>query len=185
MKFRLIILFALISVGFQLRPGFAQMRNENILADMPEGYKIATQSRENGITQVEMIPVNQALDNWNDMFIVRIFHNSPLSIEAIELQTTRTWFAACPKAAYKPDRKGTENGYDFSFFFHVCPELAGSGEPMSRLVKVMRGRDSLYLTQAVFKRILTPEIVAQWTPFMTKIGLCDTRDEERACPPGL
>ncbi len=163
----------------------AQMVNENILADMPDGYKVASQNRRNGITQVEMIPRDQTLENWQDMFIVRIFHNSPMSLKAFELQTTRRWFAACAKAAYKPDQRGTENGYDFTFFFLRCPDIAASGEPMSRIVKIIRGQDSLYLVQAVFKRDLTPEIVKDWTPFMTKIGVCDTRIEERACPPGL
>ncbi|MGB7286015.1 MAG: hypothetical protein WBC71_03700 [Salaquimonas sp.] len=163
----------------------AQMVNENILADMPEGYKVASQKRQNGITQVEMIPQDQTLENWQEMFIVRIFHNSPLSLEAIEKQTASRWFAACPAAAYKSDHRGIENGYDISFFFLICPNLQKSGKPMSRMVKALRGRDSLYLTQAVFKRPLTRDIVEEWTPFMTKIGLCDTRDETRACPPGL
>lgn len=185
MKSRYFLAFAFFLGWLPPNSSKAQMVNENILADMPDGYKVATQKRENGITQVEMIPRDQSLETWQDMFIVRIFHNSPVALETFEKRTVNRWFVACPRAAYKPDKRGRENGYDFSFFFLICPELSGSGQPMSRMIKTMRGRDALYLTQAVFKRRLTPEIVAEWTPFMTKISLCDTRDDERACPPGL
>jgi len=164
---------------------FAQMRDENILAGMPDGYRIASQKRVDNMTHVQMIPSDQELENWREMFTVQIFHGSSVELPQFHATMEKNWLSACPKGAHQPVRSGVENGYEFDFWFLTCPNNPQTKQPEATMVKAMRGRDALYVAQKSFKSILTRELVLEWTPFIRNIELCDTRDEKRACPPGF
>jgi len=66
-----------------------------------------------------------------------------------------------------------------------CPLNKDSGKPEITWFKAIQGQDSFYVVQKAFKFDPSQGQIVQWTLYLKKVAVCDTRVKERACPAGL
>ena len=62
----------------------AQLVNENLLTNFPDGYKIGYQNRNDKELISEMVPQNEAVENWTEMVTVQIFFGQKIGARSIQ-----------------------------------------------------------------------------------------------------
>ena len=175
--------FLTVAVGlFAHSPAFA-LKNENLLVGMPTGYKIAYQTREKNMKMTEMVPKNQTVKNWSEMLTVQIFLNDKKQTPIGFYNRMSKGFArACKGSTAKLIKKGTENGYAFSFFLLICRLNPKTNKPEYTWFKSIRGKDSFYVVQKSWRKAPTKRGIVSWSKFLRKVSVCDTRISKRPCP---
>jgi len=89
-----------------------------------------------------------------------------------------------------PIHSGFENGYPTSVRLLICQAY---GEPVRgeiRMTKTIRGNEQFYIVTrtrrtAPFEADAAPvtvEEMSEWSDYLSRIGLCDTRDPAHPCP---
>jgi hypothetical protein len=58
--------------------------NENLLVEVPPGYKIDFKDRNSDRLINEMVPSDQTVDDWTEMVTVQIFYGLKTTPEAFE-----------------------------------------------------------------------------------------------------
>ncbi len=179
---------ALLMLGFAFLPGsFASeasaLKNENLLVGLPQGYKMAYQTRVKNMKITEMIPQSQSLKNWSEMVTVQIFLNdkklSPIKFFHLMRSTPAK---ACKGSRAILIKKGFENGYAFSFFFLICPLNTKTKKPEYTWFKTIRGKDSFYVVQKAWKKKPAKSSIVKWTKYLRRVSACDTRKARHKCP---
>ncbi|MFW6094248.1 MAG: hypothetical protein ACODAC_09765 [Pseudomonadota bacterium] len=85
---------------------------------------------------------------------------------------------------------GRENGYPTSVRLMICERLDEGGEGRVTMAKAIQGNDRFYV---ITRRRVVPvtegdapplpaQTVAQWSSFLRRIRVCDTRRSEHPCP---
>ena len=120
-----------------MRGASAQLVNENLLVEVPPGYKIDFQDKKPGSLMNEMVPTGESVDNWTEMVTVQIFYNLKTTPEAFVSKMASGWLAACPGAKSDPIVSGPENGYAAGVWLLNCPKNPATGKP--ELVHTLNG----------------------------------------------
>jgi hypothetical protein len=77
------ILLAALLFSF---PAHAQLKNENLLVTVPEGYKVDFQDRNNDQQITEMVPAGQSVKDWTEMLTVQnVFGMTNVTPEQVEM----------------------------------------------------------------------------------------------------
>ena len=164
-------------------PAAAELVNENLLVVVPDGYKIDFSDKNNKYLINEMVPLAQNVHDWTEMVTVQIYLGlTGVAPEQIKADRERVWFGACPKALSQPIASGVENGYAFAVWMLFCPLNGNTGKPETTWFKAIRGNDSIYVVQKAFKFEPSKEQVVEWTRYLKKVSVCDSRLPDRPCP---
>jgi hypothetical protein len=163
-------------------PASGQMQNENLLVAVPDGYKIDFRDRNKEMLINEMVPVGETVNDWTEMVTVQIFYDLKVTPESFQAQGREFWENSCPGSHYQPIANTVENGYPVLVWLQACPRNKQTGKPEHTWFKAIRGNDSFYVVQKAFKFEPSREQNTQWTQYLRKISVCDSRIAERACP---
>lgn len=165
-------------------PAFAAP-GENLLVSLPDGYKVDFQKREGKMLMTEMVPKAESVKDWTEMVTVQVFNGLKSTPEAFRDRINGLWSKSCPGAQSAPITSAIENGYPMTMWLASCPLNKDSGKPELTFMKAIAGKDSFYVVQKAFKFAPSKEQTATWTQFLKKVGVCDTRLPDRACPAGI
>lgn len=160
----------------------AQLKNENLLVGLPQGFKVGFSDLRNGMNMQEWVPANETVQNWTEMVTVQVFLNrkdlEPAQfLAAIEKQ----WAAACKGSAATPASTGKANGYTSATMLLRCPLLASSGKPETTMMKAIKGNDSFYLVQRAIRGVPTPAQLERTKLYLDGVSVCDTRRPAHPC----
>jgi hypothetical protein len=87
-------------------PAHAQLKNENLLVAMPDGYKVGFQDKNARQQMTEMVPDSQSVKDWTDMVTVQIFFGmTDVTPDAHKQRLEKLWTENC-KGAVQSDRAG-------------------------------------------------------------------------------
>lgn len=165
-------------------PAFAY-ESENLLVSLPDGYKIDFQKKQGNAQITEMVPKAESVKGWTEMVTVQVFNGLKATPEQFRDRITALWSKSCPGAVSAPITSAVENGYPMTMWLSSCPLNTGTGKPEFTFMKAIAGKDSFYVVQKAFKATPSKEQTATWTLYLKKVGVCDTRVAERACPAGI
>ena len=159
------------------------LENENLLAELPEGFKVDYQAEQGNQTITEMVAEGESVEAWTTMVTVQVYL-SETNITPQQAQDTLTndWFNACENSESYPVADGAENGYDFILWQLYCPLNSSTQKPELTYLKAIQGNDSFYLVQVAFRYEPSDEDITQWIQYLKQVQVCDSRIPERACP---
>jgi hypothetical protein len=70
---KVVSILAIAVVGFGAGQAQAQLKDENLLAPMPAGFKVGYQGSNKGLVMQEFVPANETVENWSEMVTAQIF----------------------------------------------------------------------------------------------------------------
>ena len=179
---KLACLLLSLVLGFP-SPCLAELTGENLLQNLPNGYKVDFQTKQGNMVLTEMVPRAETAKNWTEMLTTQIFLGMKNATpEQFQVQMAKSWLAACKGGEIASITKGEENGYAFSIWLQTCPLNQSTGKPENTWFKAIKGNDSFYLVQKAFKFAPSKEQVTQWMRYFRSIMVCDTRLADRPCP---
>lgn len=161
---------------------WAQLQDENLLQNLPAGYKIDFQTKKGNMIITEMVPQGESVKNWSEMVTTQIF----LGLKAVTPQQFRdtmqkSWATSCKGAESASIAEGAENGYPFAVWIQFCPLNKTTGKPEKTWFKAIKGNDSFYIVQKAFKFDPSEEQVVKWSQYLRSVQVCDTRLADRPC----
>ncbi len=161
----------------------AELKNENLLHGLPDGYKVGYQNRKGNILIVEMVPRAETVQNWTEMLTTQITFGNLTVTPAKYAELMRDmWKKSCPGSGGAMIASGEENGYPFAIWLLNCPHNPSSGQPEWTWFKAIKGNDSFYVVQKAWRSEPPQQEVSKWMKHFRKIQVCDTRIPERKCP---
>ena len=171
----------------QPQTGVAQtgsgLENENLLAEIPAGFKVAYQAEQGNQTTTEMVAEGETVEDWTIMVTVQLYlgeRNTTPSQAQDNL--TQAWFNACQNSETYPIADGVENGYTFVLWQLYCPLNSTTQKVEYTFMKAIQGNDSFYLVQVAFRYEPTEADITQWMQYLKMVQVCDSRIPEQACP---
>jgi hypothetical protein len=180
LRFRFLILVVTFSLP---QHGWGQFEDENLLVNVPAGYKLDYQARHGNLITSEMVPHAESARHWTEMLTARRFLTvKSLTPERLEAFMHKQWLDNCRDGEYIPIAQGEENGYLFSLWSLSCPKSKASGKPEYTWVKAIKGNDGFYVVQKAFRFEPSKEQVTRWTQYLNRVTLCDARVAGRSCP---
>jgi len=159
------------------------LENENLLAELPEGFKVDYQAEQGNQTITEMVADGESVEDWTTMVTVQVYlGETNTTPEQAQGTLTDSWFNACDKSESSPVTDGAENGYDFILWQLYCPLNPSTQKPELTFLKAIQGKDSFYLVQVAFRYEPSNEDITQWIQYLKQVQVCDSRIPEQACP---
>lgn len=161
----------------------AQLKDENLLQNLPKGYRIDFQNRRDNVGMSVMLPQAETEKNWTEVIITKIF----FGLKAAELKgyqefSAKNFATRCQNGEVKSISNGEENGYPFSIWRQACPLNKVTGKPETAWFKAIKGNDSFYVVEKTFRFIPSDELVGQWMEHLRTVTVCDTRTAVHSCP---
>ena len=158
------------------------LENENLLAELPNGFKIGYQAEQGNQTITEMVAESESVEDWTTMVTVQVYlgENNTTPQQAQETMTNR-WFGACENSETYPVADGAENGYNFVLWQLYCPLNPSTQTVEFTYMKAIQGNDSFYLVQVAFRYKPTDADITQWMNYLRDVQVCDSRIPDRAC----
>ena len=179
---RAAVLFLAVALSLVAAPSYAQLKDENLLVTMPEGFKVGHSASRDGMNMQEWVPSAETVQNWTEMVTIQVFRNRPDIDPARYLAgMTKLWAGACPGSTATPVASGVTNGYPSASLMLRCPMLAATGKPEAAMMKAIKGRDSFYLVQRAVRSVPAPAKLDQMKQYLDRVSVCDTRLAERPC----
>jgi hypothetical protein len=178
-------LFSLLFSAMLVLPSvcLADLTDENLLQNLPVGYKVGFQGKQGNIVISEMVPQAETVKNWTEMVTTQIFLGQKNATpEQFQAFMAKGWLAACKEGGVAPITKGEENGYAFSIWLQTCPLNQATGKPEKTWFKAIKGNDSFYVVQKAFRFDPSDEQVVQWMKYFRSVIVCDSRLPDRQCP---
>jgi hypothetical protein len=159
------------------------LENENLLAGLPEGFKVDYQAEQNNQTITEMVPEDESVENWTTMVTVQVYLGEKNTTpEQAQDNLTQAWFNACQNSESYPVADGTENGYNFVLWMLYCPLNPSTQQSEYTYLKAIEGNDSFYLVQVAFRHEPSEDEITQWMNYMKEVQVCDSRIDGQTCP---
>ncbi len=167
-----------------ISPSFAsELKNENLLQNVPDGYKIDYQANENNVIMMEMVPEQQSVNNWDEMVTTQIMLGvKNITPQEFQASMQKMWSDVCKDAQFFTMKQGKENGYPFSFWLQGCPNNPATGKLEFTYFKAIQGNDSFYVVQKAFKFNPSKDQIVQWTQYLRSVEVCDSRLPKSKCP---
>jgi hypothetical protein len=160
-----------------------QLKNENLLVGMPQGFKLGFKDSKNGMNMQEFIPTGETVHNWTEMVTVQVF------LSRKDLQPTpflaamqKQWSDGCKGSTSTAVATGKVNGYDAASVLLRCPLLASTGKPETTMIKAIKGNDSFYVVQRAVRSVPTPERLETMKKYIESVSVCDSRLATASCP---
>ena len=172
---------ALSVLLLSITPAFA-FEGENLLAALPDGYKVGFQQKKGSAQITEMVPAGETVEAWTEMVTVQVFNGLKVTPDQFRDRMVKLWSGSCANSVAGPPTQATENGYPIAFWMMSCPLNKDSGKPEITWFKAIQGQDSFYVVQKAFKFMPSQEQAARWLKFLTDVKVCDSRLPDRTCP---
>jgi len=161
----------------------AELRDENLLQNIPSGYKIDFQTRKGNMILIEMVPQGESVRNWTEMVTTNIYLGlKSATPESFQAKMQQMWGASCKDSHFAPVTKGKENGYPFAIWIQICPLNQSTGKPEYTWFKAIKGNDSFYVVQKAFKFKPPEEQIPKWMQYLRSVIVCDARRNDHPCP---
>ena len=160
----------------------AQLRNENLLVTMPQGFKIAFQDKKNNMQMSEMVPSNETVNDWTEMVTVQIFFGLKTTPAQFKGTIEKGWVSACAGGRAHPVSDDAENGYPALIWVLSCQRNPKTGKPEVTWFKAVQGNDSFYVVQKAFRFEPAQEQMTKALAYLGTVKVCDSRRADRACP---
>lgn len=145
-----------------------------MLSIQPPGYKVAYQAKNSMGLNLEMIPENESLDQWTEMFSVQIIRNiggEPLTSFLAFMKAK--WADMCPCGSTETVERGREQGQPTLLWVHKCSHAKypgqHTGKPENTWVKAVLSSSNVVLVQKAFKFEPSAESVAFWLDFLRNL----------------
>ena len=159
------------------------LENENLLAGLPDGFKVDYQAEQGNQTITEMVPEGESVNDWTTLVTVQIFMGmTNTAPEQYQENMTQSWFNACENSESYPVADGEENGYNFVLWQLYCPLNPSTQKVEYAYLKAIQGNDSFYLVQVAFRHEPSSDEITQWMQYLKQVQVCDSRIPEQACP---
>ncbi len=164
-------------------PAHAQLKNENLLVGMPQGFKLGFKESKNGMNMQEFVPEAETVQNWTEMVSVQVFLGrkdlQPASfLGALQQQ----WAGSCKGSSATPVATGKANGYDAASILLRCPTVTSTGKPETAMIRAIKGNDSFYVVQRAVRSIPSADRLETMKKYIESVSVCDSRLPPRACP---
>ncbi|MGE0564660.1 MAG: hypothetical protein AB7O50_09115 [Pseudolabrys sp.] len=181
---------ALAAIGFYAAtvpvPAQSQIKNENLLVTVPNGFKVGYRVKKDKIAMTEMIPSSETLQNWTEMLTVHIFFGQrTLTPAAFRANVETRWKQACPGGGAQTLSAAPANGYPALMWQLTCVRNPATGKPENTWFKAIAGGDSFYVVQKAYRSEPTPAQTQDVLTLIGRVSVCDTRRADRACPAGM
>ena len=160
----------------------AQMKDENFLVGMPDGFKVGFQNKTPTSRITELVPRHETVQDWSQMVTVQIYTGVPnLTPSKMYESMVALWAQACSGYNGINISEGVENGYQTMTWLFVCPLLDTTGKPEATFFKVIQGQDAFYVAQRAFRYKPSNEETQAALRYMQSIKACDSRVSARPC----
>ena len=158
------------------------LENENLLAELPSGFKVGYQAEQGNQTITEMVAEGETVEDWTTMVTVQVYlGETTITPEQARDTLTKSWFDACANSEVYPVADGAENGYNFLLWQLYCPLNPATQKVEFTYMKAIQGNDSFYLVQVAFRYEPTDADITQWMQYLKRVQVCDSRIPEQAC----
>ena len=85
----------------------AELRDENLVLNIPSGYKVDYQVRQGNMLLTEMVPRHQSVKNWTEMVTINThFGLRNISPESYQAKIQQWWDASCKGSQFAPVTNG-------------------------------------------------------------------------------
>ena len=159
------------------------LENENLLAELPAGFKVDYQAEQGNQTITEMVAEGESVEDWTTLVTVQVYlGETNTTPEQAQETLTNGWFNACANSETYPIADGQENGYNFVLWQLYCPLNSATQKVEYTFMKAIAGNDSFYLVQVAFRYEPTEADITQWMNYLRDVEVCDSRLPEQACP---
>ena len=158
-------------------------------------WKVGAQAKRPGLTMVEYIPKGQAIETWDRILTVQIFHRLPIRLADFmgRMKANFESQQPCDQTALNIVETKQVNGYDASLYRLTCTRNKQTGKGEFTFMLGIQGRDALYLVQRAWRgkgyaadaAPLSKAELKAWQDFVGKVEVCDPRAAEHPCPSGL
>ena len=160
-----------------------QMKNENLLVGMPQGFKVGFKDSKNGMNMQEFVPASETVQNWTEMVTVQVFlSRKDLQPGPFLAAMQKQWSDGCKGSTSTTVATGKVKGYDAASVLLRCPLLASTGKPETAMIKAIKGNDSFYVVQRAVRSVPTPERLETMKKYIDEVGICDSRLASAPCP---
>jgi hypothetical protein len=159
------------------------LENENLLVEIPSGFKIDHHAEQNNVVISELVSKSESVNDWTTLVTVHIFLGlTNTTPEQYQENMTQAWFDACADSETYPVADGDENGYHFVLWQLYCPLNPSTQKVEYTYMKAIDGKDSFYLVQVAFRHEPSNDEITQWMQYLKGVQVCDSRIPDRACP---
>jgi hypothetical protein len=177
---------AVIAAVLAGAPARAELLAENLLTNLPDGFKVGFQTRQGQMDMMEFVPAGETVEDWSAMVTVQVFHGQANADgDAFARRLAELWEGGCKGSKAERLDGGQVNRYPFVLWHYACPRNPQTGKPESMWLKAISGTDALYLVQYAYRAVPSVELERPALAYLAKASVCDTRKEDRACPPGM
>ncbi|HSV01958.1 MAG TPA: hypothetical protein VLI41_02025 [Phenylobacterium sp.] len=171
-----------ISPAQSPRP-MSDLREENILLPLPQGFKVGYRARNAQAQITEYVPTSETVDDWSRMITEQIFYQRGKSDpETLPKGMVGAYQAACPGGAGRELGSEPENGYAVATWTFACPRNPSTGKPETMWMKVIAGGDALYAVQYAYRASASPALAAPALDYLKRVTACDSRGPDHPCP---
>ncbi|WP_158814823.1 hypothetical protein [Methylocapsa sp. S129] len=181
-----ILALTLVAMAAHAPSAMAALKNENLLATIPDGFKVGFQTRSDREIMAEYVPAQESVDDWSRMITVQIFHAlKMIDPDAFAGGVAKGWMSACAGGDARKVTAGKENGYAFSVWMYNCPLNPRTGKPENMWLKATSGVDALYSVQYAYRKAMSADLIGPAMDYLQHVSVCDTRLADRRCPDGM
>lgn len=160
----------------------AELINENLIQDLPTGFKISSQTNSGRTLNTKMIPQHETEGSWTEMLETEVMLGQKnVTLSQVQSIMKRIWLSECPGGALEPITNGEENGYPFFLWVQGCRAKFLTGEPQKTWVKAIKGNDNFYIVKKSFRFDPSNEQITDLMKYFRSILVCDTRLSDRSC----
>ncbi len=160
-----------------------QLKNENLLVGMPQGFKVGFKDSKNGMNMQEFVPASETVQNWTEMVTVQVFlSRKDLQPAAFLAAMQKQWVGGCKGSTATTVSTGNVNGYEAASVLLRCPLLASTGKPETTVIKAIKGNDSFYVVQRAVRSVPSPDQLETMKKYIESVGVCDSRSSTAPCP---
>jgi len=164
----------------------AQLKNENLLIPVPQGFSESYSSQDGGMETSEFVPDGEKAGDWSRMITRQVFQGLGEADPDMLPKAMKTrWTKACPDGEGQKLTSARENGYPVSIWMFTCPMKADAERPETMWLKAISGEDAHYIVQYAHRRPVTDQMVVATMVFLKQVSVCDTRQAEHPCPAGM
>ncbi len=174
---------ALMLASLYCDESWAQLKDETLVATIPTGFKIGSQTNHDRTTTLEWIKESETVQNWTEMVTVQVDRGINRMTPPQVLQSTgKKWLGACKGSAANQIPDAQANGYAVSMLVVHCPLNAATGKPETTVLRVIKGNDALYTVQKTFRFDPSNDQVGQIMKYLNHVNVCDMRGTDHPCP---
>lgn len=160
-----------------------QLKNENLLVGMPQGFKVGFKDSRNGMNMQEFVPAAETVQNWTEMVTVQVFlSRKDLQPGPFLAAMQKQWSDGCKGSTSTAVATGKVKGYNSASVLLSCPLLASTGKPETAMIKAIKGNDSFYVVQRAVRSAPTPERLETMKKYVEEVSVCNSRLASAPCP---